>query len=244
MFKRILFILSMTVTVIGLSACAGFAPAPTATPSPITPAPSATPQPTATAIATATTTATLPPTLTPTLTASPTPAAGFAAAQVISVYKNAFGISLVIKISNLTLPYTVKLNEKEYRCVIDKQTPDRLFCQGLAIPQLDQEISFQFIDPQSSQVVYDGNTVVSSLFAPSDLPNAYTNTNCPNRGKNVRCEQECRLTSTGSPCVVATCYDACGLYFSVNTCPASMTQPFNYCDISQYPDLKKKYNLP
>jgi hypothetical protein len=86
--------------------------------------------------------------------------------------------------------------------------------------------------------------VLSSLTLPTALPEGYADTNCPDRGKNISCETECRIDPNGSPCIVATCTDACGLYRSVQSCPENMTLPSPICSPEQAAAAKAKYGIP
>ena len=60
--------------------------------------------------------------------------------------------------------------------------------------------------------------IPTALLVPP-TPVGWAGNNCPQRGQNVSCETECRIAPDGNPCIVATCTDACGPYFSVHTCP-------------------------
>jgi hypothetical protein len=41
---------------------------------------------------------------------------------------------------------------------------------------------------------------------------------CPERGENVICESETVWSREPVPCYASTCYDACGYYYSIDTC--------------------------
>lgn len=59
-----------------------------------------------------------------------------------------------------------------------------------------------------------------ALFSPADVV-WNTDNNCPLRGENLSCEFEYRRDNQG--CYVgATCYDACGLFYSIDTIPAGV----------------------
>ena len=220
-----------------------------------TAAASATPlQPSQTPTPPPTSTATEAPTLTPTLTAtqpSPTPSVAFDQASIIGVTQQLSGVSagsinvqLVIAFPGIQKAYNVILNKVDYYCAIAADVPDRLFCNGLVKPKGNQELSLQFTDVKSGQVLYSANVSIPSAYIPTDIPIGDANNWCPDRGKDEYCESECRITSDGSPCLVASCYDACGYYFSIDTCPASLSQPFTYCSEAVIAKMKAKYNIP
>ncbi len=231
-----------------LAACAG---------APATPAPTviiavtgatAIPLPTLppTATLTASPTVTFTPTFTATFTASPSPTAAAALdqAQVIQINNGIGGYSVVLRIPNLTAPYNLILGGTRYDCQLDAQHPDWLVCWGLARPALDITLTEAFLDPATNQVVFESKVVLSSAVLPTALPEGYGNTNCPDRGKNISCETECRLDYDGNPCIVATCTDACGLYRSVHSCPQDMPLPSIVCNPDQWAEAKKKYGIP
>ena len=238
-------------------------PAPTPLPSP-TPGglPSATvvgitpSAPTATATATATLTASKSPaptftltllpslTLTPSQTLTATPAADFAHFQIIAVDSTIGGIQVVIRLPGIQIAYQVKIHGHDYACVLADKVPDRLFCSGLATVPFDQTLEVLFSDPASGQVVFSGETIFSSALNATALPIKNGLNDCAQRGQNVHCEVECRLLANGSPCIVATCADACGLYRSIQTCPQDMPSKFASCPPELFAQMKARYNLP
>jgi len=227
-----------------LAACAPEpAPAPTDVP---TAAPTATltPMPSATSTATSAPSATF--TQAPTDTAKPsaTPEAALDQAEVIQINDGVGGIGLVLKIPFLTSPYNLILGGTRYDCKLDAQYPDWLFCWGLKRPTLDIPLTEAFLDPANNQVVLQRQVVLSSLLLPTALPEGYAATNCPDRGKNISCETECRLDYDGNPCIVATCTDACGLYRSVHSCPQDQKLPAIVCNPDQWAAAKAKYGIP
>jgi len=244
LMRRLFLLLALLV----LAACA---PEPTPTQAP-TPTASPSPQPliTFTVAPSPTVTETSAPaptfTLAPTGTSSPspTPAAALDQAEVIQINDGVGGIGLVLKIPHLSSPYNLILGGARYECKLDAQYPDWLFCWGLSRPTLDIPLTEAFLDPQTSQVILKREVVLSSAILPTALPEGYANTNCPDRGKNISCETECRLDYDGNPCIVATCTDACGLYRSVHSCPQDMPLPAIVCNPDQWVEAKKKYGIP
>ncbi len=130
-----------------------------------------------------------------------------------------------------------------YDCTFDAQYPDRLFCQGLARPPYDETMTMVFSDLQSGVVLYEGSLIIPTALLVPPTPVGWASNDCPQRGQNVSCETECRVTPDGTPCIVATCTDACGAYFSVHTCP-DMDLNFASCNAEQWAALKKQYQIP
>jgi hypothetical protein len=194
------------------------------------------------------------PTSTPTETAtipSPTPAVAFDQAKIIgvteqvsSLQSGTSNVQIIVAFPGVTQAYNLTLDQKEYFCTLANGVPDRLFCNGMAKPKGDQELSLEFTDPESDEVLYSSTISIPSAYIPTAVPVGDQSTWCPDRGKNVSCEYECRITPGGSPCLVASCYDACGYYFSVNTCPADLKQPFTFCSEAVIAQMKAKYNIP
>ena len=101
-----------------------------------------------------------------------------------------------------------------------------------------------FIDPQTQETVYTGSTIYSAALFATPLPVLNGKNDCPNRGQDVSCEVECRLLPDNSPCIVATCTDACGLYRSIESCPQDMSKDFASCPPDLFDRMKARYNLP
>lgn len=214
--------------------------------------PTATLTPSRAATATLTVTPTERPTLTASPTASPspepslspTPMAELDRAEVINLMDGVGGISVVVKIPHLSLAYDMILAGTRYDCHLEEAYPDWLLCWGLARPPLDVPITQAFLNKETGQVVMERKVVLSSAVLPTALPEGYAQTNCPDRGKNISCETECRVDADGNPCIVATCTDACGLYRSVHSCPADMKLPAVVCSPDQWKEAKAKYGIP
>ena len=177
-------------------------------------------------------------------TPSLTPTVDLSKAQVIELTNGFGGIRLIFKIKGLNVPYNVIMAGIKFSCTITDKYPDYLTCYGLSRPPLDQNITEAFLDPQTGQVVYQAKIYLSSASLPTQIPAGYADTNCPNRGKNVSCESECRITPNNGPCMVATCTDDCGLYFSVQSCPSDMQLPSPLCNPDQWKQMKAKYGIP
>ncbi len=176
---------------------------------------------------------------------SPSPTAVIAFDQLaVSAVDNRLGGWLVtLNIPGVNRQMKMILGGNSYDCVFDAQYPDRLFCQGLAKPSYDQQITIAFSDAQTGDVLYENQMVIPSALLVPPTPVGWAGTDCPQRGQNVSCETECRIAPDGNPCIVATCTDACGPYFSVHTCP-DMSLDFNSCNPEQWAALKKLYQIP
>lgn len=187
------------------------------------------------------------PTLKPTKTIAPawtsTPPADFSKINIIGLTSGPTGISLVAELAGVNGGYTLELGGLVYQCATDEAYPDRLFCQGLAKPVLDQDISLKVASAELSQRVYSGRITIPSAMFATQVPDYYTYNACPERGQNVSCETECRIAPDGNPCIVSTCTDTCGAYFAVDTCPL-MSMDFNSCTAEQWQQMKARYNIP
>ena len=249
MIKTLLLALSCGLLLAVVAGCSAAVPSPTFTPLPptsttipsATPAPSTTdtpaPSETATPAATATLTPTLPPSLTPTLIAA------FDQAQVTGMSNQVGGIQLVVTVPSLTVAYNLILGGNKYSCSVDAKYPGKLFCWGLAKPPFDTELTIAFLDVQNGSVVFQTKTVLAKKAFPTPVPAGYSWSSCPDRGKNVTCETECRIDPNGNPCLVSSCFDACGPYFSVDSCPKNVDH-WSVCDPSVAAEMKAKYNVP
>ena len=231
----------LAVSLLLAAGCTAFQPQPTATP---TATMTATETLTPTATATIEPSSTPTPTDTPTPTATETPGPNFAAAKVIGITQSVNGVQLVIEFPGIQQNYGLVLDRVTYVCAIAAEVPDRIFCNGLKKPSADKALTVQFTDADNGAVLYDSTWTISSAYIPTDVPVGDANTWCPDRGKDVKCEYECRLDDSGSACMIASCYDACGYYFSVDSCPASVQPPFTPCDGPTLEQMKKRYNIP
>lgn len=219
--------------------------APTAAPSATRPveatatdAPSATPTLTPSPAPTETATPTLPP--------SPTPLAQFEEFEVLSIENlQVGGARITIKLPGISVPLSLVLEGRTYNCKPDPTVPDRLFCSGLAMPPLNQSIPAALIQPDTSQIVWSGETILRNNLVVFPVRRVYfARPECSEPGKNLGCETECRINTNGSPCVVSTCFDVCGPYFSVHTCDPNMNKPFTMCAPDVTEQMKILYGVP
>jgi hypothetical protein len=193
--------------------------------------------PTATQTATVTETATL--TLVPSLTFTSTPEALFSKAQVTSVTTPDGIPHVAIKVPGLKTSYNIILDSKKFKCQTDAKAPEVLFCIGDALPAIAQNIPLIFVNPADETEVYSGTTFIIKQAVPTSTPAGYGN--CPNRGKNTSCEIECRLYS-GNPCLVVSCFDDCGLYYSLDNCPQGQNE--GICSEELRNQLLTQYGIP
>jgi hypothetical protein len=134
----------------------------------------------------------------------------------------------------------VILDARKFTCQMDALAPETLFCTGTSRPHVAEQIKLVFVDPQSGAEIYAGTTYIINQAVPTATREGYTS--CPNRGKNVSCETECRIYS-GDPCLVVSCFDDCGLYYSLDNCPSDR-QNDSVCNEEQYKEMKDKYGIP
>ncbi len=179
-------------------------------------------------------------TLTPGPTNTRTPQARFSEAQVVAVLQHNAGYQLTLKVPGLAQALDVLLANLPYSCQMVAEAPQTLFCQGLSRPPIDQRIAIVFRDPADGQELYQGETYIIQAAVPTPTPAGYFS--CPDRGKDVFCEVECRIYG-GNPCIVATCNDACGLYYSIHDCPQDIPND-GICDPELEAQMRDKYGLP
>ena len=230
-----LFIVSaVLILALVLAGCATATPAPTATevatvipPTETSPPSSANPlPPTATQSPTEPPTATTTPlpTLTATITNTPTPTVDFTKFKLTGVsQKPQVSMSLIFTIPGLTTPVQVKVGGSSFYCQVDSKYPNKLFCNG---PDLvvDTELPVRFIDTDGTTVLHKGVIYIPQSILGPKLPDNIDWDLCPQRNTNVTCETENRLW-WNPPCIVSTCYDACGYFYSIDTCTPLKSVP-------------------
>ena len=163
--------------------------------------------------------------------------------KVLALDNRVGGWLLTLSVPGVTRAQRMSLGGNSYDCSVDGQYPDRLFCQGLAKPPFDAPLNLSFLDPQSGQVLYQSSLLIPTALLVPPTPVGWAETGCDQRGQNVNCEVECRIAPNGSPCIVATCTDDCGAYFSVHTCP-DMSLDFASCTPEQWARMKALYQIP
>jgi hypothetical protein len=225
-----------------LAGCAPATPQPT-----VTLSSSATPPPaTATVTPSPTQTVTVTPTPSPspteTITQTPTPPAAFDQLQILNSEAVVGGVRVTLALPGVSVAYKLLIRGYEYACTLDPQVQDRLFCFGLAQIPPAQTVPLVLQDPVNGEQIYVADVYYTGSFTAT--PESYASSDCPQRGEGANCEPECRQLPEGGYCVVATCSDACGIYFSVNTCPAEMSMDFNSCTEDQWAEAKLRYSIP
>lgn len=248
MKKSFVFVSILLMIVIFAAACAPAAtPEPTQTASPVppteTPEPSDTPTLTPTETLTPSPSPSPLPSLTPTPSNTPTPVVAFDQSEVISYSEEPGSYLLVLKLPGVYKNYDIKVDNYDYIGYFDPAYPDRLFARGYNRPTFSKDIKIVFYDIETKAELYSSTIMIA--IRPTLLPVAWNvSNNCDDRGKNVTCEYECRISpADGNPCLAASCYDACGPYFSVNSCPPDMTAPFNMCNSDQERRLTALYGV-
>lgn len=175
--------------------------------------------------------------------ASATPGVQFDQLKVLAVDNRVGGWMITLSLPGAQGEMRLLLGGQIYNCLSDPAYPDRLFCQGLARPAYDTPLKVAFQEQSSGETLYETRLTIPAAMLLPPTPAGWGYNTCADRGKNVSCETECRIASDGNPCIVATCTDACGPYFSVHTCP-DMPMDFRSCSPEQWAALKKLYQIP
>ena len=189
-----------------------------------TTAPSATatetPQPTLTA--TPIPTATAEPTASPSPTLTATPFTAFDEMQYMGAAYGPGGLTyLLFDVPQVADNYLLKVEERDLACAPSDKYDDVLICETT-----DYDPSFGFLDcefyaPDGDTLLYSQSFYhVSKNQGMTEAPWRIvwsTSNNCPQRGETVTCETEWR-TVGGNRCMIASCFDLCGLYYSIDTC--------------------------
>jgi hypothetical protein len=226
MKSRLFVLFLLVLLMLSLQACSA-APtaAPTATPAPTdtaSPQPSATPKPSDTPTPpppTATTTNTS--TATQTNTPSQTPRPSFAGFKVDYAQVMPNSMQFGFSVPGIKENFKLVVNTSEFTCALNEKNPDKLYCTGAQFAQ-GQSLKLTFYSLSGSTTpVFETTFKVAYVKTPTSNPQtlAAGANKCPDRGKNVTGEIEYRKLGEGY-CVVATCFDACGYYYSLNTCPS------------------------
>jgi len=233
MKKSMVFASILLMVVIFAAACAPAAtPEPTQTASPVPPTETPKPSDTPTLPPTATLTPSPSPlpSLTPTPSNTPTPTVAFDQAEVISYSEEPGSFLLVLKIPGVQKNYNIKVDNYDYIGYYEPAYPDRLFARGYNRPTFLKDIKLVIYDIETKAQLYSSTILIA--IRPTLLPVIWNSSNnCEERGKNVSCDYECRVyPEDGNPCLAASCYDNCGIYFSVASCSQNVGPTFNMCD--------------
>ncbi|HZW02300.1 MAG TPA: hypothetical protein VFF68_00110, partial [Anaerolineaceae bacterium] len=183
----------------------------------------ATAEPTATATLEPSPTATLEPTVTPLPTETPlptsTPMPDFAAGQITSVEERGENILWMMALKGLTVPLQAQVGGKFYNCTIEGDYPDRLFCFGPAFSGDPEAVTAAFFPVEGTGTALFEGSYYLPVIIPTPYPPGDPSTWCPERGQDVFCETENRHDIDGNACIVESCFDACGYFYSTDTCP-------------------------
>ncbi len=156
-------------------------------------------------------------TLTATETMTPTVVVLFDQIQILGGYYNEERSIIYLSFPEVDKNYTYKMDHSEYECKIDVEYEGRVNCYGHFLDnQRSKQALVQVFDPESAQLLFE-NYVSVPMTIPTPLPAGDASTWCPLRGQKISCETEWR-SENNSTCVVMTCYDACGYYYSEHTC--------------------------
>lgn len=162
------------------------------------------------------------PSMTHTATVTSTPTPSFAGFSVTYAQYTNYGMLIGFKIPGIKENYRLTVNKIEYKCQINDKAQDSLYCYG---PQFNQNeiVTLDFYPLEGeSKPLYEVSYKVSLLVPPTVDPRILMTQapgTCPQRGVDVTCETEYRNNGNGGYCIVATCNDACGYYYSMDTCP-------------------------
>lgn len=165
-------------------------------------------------------------TLTPTVTVTRGP--DFSGVVIKGIGPHKMGLMMTLEIPDLNQLYRLKILNQLYTCSAVAQYPNRMYCYG-PLFETGQNQEIAFLQADADVEVFRNTFLVPNLNSPTSMPAGDARTWCPERGQNVTCEVECRIGPNG-PCIVATCFDACGYYYSVHTCPDDMPIPSPMCN--------------
>ena len=183
---------------------------------------------------------------TPTLTPEPTQLAQFESFEIIAVEQFQFtGPRITVRLPSIQVPLNLYLNGSLYYCDYEMQYPDRLFCNGFTLPEFETVIKARLMSPETNEMVFEKYIELHRSLLMPDRSQVRTiaHTPCPQAGQNVGCETECRIDYDGNPCLIATCFDACGPYYTVATCP-ELAPPWTFCNEETANYLKGIYGIP
>ncbi|MAT41959.1 MAG: hypothetical protein CL609_06430 [Anaerolineaceae bacterium] len=154
---------------------------------------------------------------TPTITMTATSVALFDQIQILGGYYNQENSIIYLSFPKVDKNYKFVIDQHDYECNIDLEYEDRVNCYGRFLDnQRSKSVLVQVFDPENSQLLFE-NEVYVPMTIPTPIPVGDASTWCPLRGQNVTCETEWR-TENGEICVVSSCFDACGYYYSEHTC--------------------------
>lgn len=156
-------------------------------------------------------------TMTSSITPSPTSSAVFSEVTIIGGEYYGENSIIYIDIPGLDKVYGILINDLTYQCSIAEEIPNRLICYGKYLDnQKSKEADIKIMDEDTDELLFE-KIVYVPMTIPTPLPIGEASTWCPLRGTNITCETEWR-TENGEMCIVKSCFDACGYYYSEHTC--------------------------
>ncbi len=179
-----------------------------------------TPLPTITATATLTPTATSTATPTPTLTI--TPFFGFERSSFTGVVYDGGAMKMIFTVPGVDQEYTLLVEGQQLSCAPSDQYENTLVCTGSEYDPTFGELACDFYTGDGKTLLYS-SVFTHSAPAPSVPENppwaiSWSGSNsCVGTRETVSCETEWR-TFDATKCFIASCYNACGYYYSINTC--------------------------
>ena len=176
-------------------------------------------QPSATMTVTMTQTSTPAATATQTPTITPTPFMGFEESKLNSHEANGDLYLFIFGVPGVSQPYYATIEKNPFSCNVDARYPDILICSGYYFEFAGEYVDVKFYqDETKTDLVYEDFYFSGPTEPAYIIVYAPRETWCENRGMNVNCETEYRQYD-GETCMASTCYDDCGYYYSIDTCP-------------------------
>ena len=180
--------------------------------------PSVTPSITLTATNTLTPTASL----TPTFTA--TPFKGFESASFNGVQYDTNAVYLIFNVPNVSQSYSLHVQGQVLQCSPSQSYANTLVCEGTNYSPDYGSLGCDFytVEGETEKLLYSGYFYYAQPATATPPPPPWVvnwdgSHDCPQRGENVSCETEYRLIG-GVPCMIASCFDLCGHYYSIDNC--------------------------
>jgi len=132
-----------------------------------------------------------------------------------------YGMLMGFHIPGIKENYRLQVNGVDYQCNLNDKAPDRLYCNGQQV-KAGQTVKLAFLPLKGDnspvfETSYQVVPYVTLTIDPRTLVAGGVDA-CAARGVHVTCETEYR-NNGDTYCIVSTCVDLCGYYYSVDTCP-------------------------
>ena len=128
---------------------------------------------------------------------------------------------MAFKVPGIKDNYRLKVNGIDYTCNLNAKAVDHIYCYGREF-KAGAVVSLSFLPlKDSNDPVFETTYKVAPAMTPTvgyETLVAQGVDKCAVRGVHVTCETEYRRNGN-TYCIVSTCADACGYYYSVDTCP-------------------------